>query len=73
MVPFAGEINTQTGQLQPPGGQALDDDSIIRMDWLNENIIGRIPEKEEMTERAQKMLSVSGVREDFQKADKVEN
>ena len=50
-----------------------DDESIILMDWLNDNVIGSIPAKEEMSERAQAMVSVAGVREDDIQAEKVEN
>ena len=71
--PFAGEINSQDRQIQPKGSKTLDDESIILMDWLNDNVIGSIPAKEEMSERAQAMVSVAGVREDDIQAEKVEN
>ncbi|MBO7702844.1 MAG: BMP family ABC transporter substrate-binding protein, partial [Solobacterium sp.] len=50
--PFAGEINTQTFQLKKKGSKVLDDDSIIRMVWLNDNVIGRIPSAEELNDPA---------------------
>jgi len=71
--PFAGEINSQNRLIQSKGSAPLNDEAIIEMDWLNDNVIGNIPAKEEMSERAQSMVSVSGVREDLQKAAKVDN
>ena len=71
--PFAGEINSQNRQIQPQGAATLDDESIILMDWLNDNVIGSIPAKADMSERAQKMVSVSGVLEELRQAEKVEN
>ena len=32
------------------------------MDWLNENIIGEIPEKESLTDEGRETVSISGVK-----------
>lgn len=40
--PFGGEIRSTTGVIQKTG--RLTENDIIQMDWLNDNIIGEIPE-----------------------------
>lgn len=37
---------------------------IITMNWLAENVIGRIPEAEELTDDAQRLLQLQGVHVD---------
>ncbi len=59
--PFAGELRSSKGQIQPKGAGRLSNESIIRMDWLNENIIGVIPEYHQLSEGGKKLTSVSGV------------
>ncbi len=59
--PFADELVSQAGLVQPRGSQRLSSDEIARMSWLNQNIVGRLPEERELTERALDEVSVSGV------------
>ena len=69
--PFAGEINTQDGPLQGKGASVLDDVSIIRMNWLNDNVIGNIPKKESLKHETRTVVEVSGVTSEMKKAAKV--
>ncbi len=69
--PFSGEIHSQNALIQPKDARVLSDDAIIRMDWLNDNVIGSIPEKESLNKLAQSVVEVSGVLSDMQKAAKV--
>ena len=58
---FEGEIRREDGTLILEEGQYLTWEQIIHMDWLNPNIVGRIPEPEELDERGQEMLRVQGI------------
>ena len=40
----------------------LTPDEIIRMDWLNDNVIGSIPAYSTMDEAARQITDISGVR-----------
>ena len=59
--PFTDELKSQTGIVQPHGSGRLPSSQIARMSWLNENIVGRLPEERELSERALDEVSVSGV------------
>ncbi len=59
--PFAGVIHSQTGLIQGDPDAILSPEAIIKMDWLAENVIGSIPEQEEITEDAKATLSQQGV------------
>jgi hypothetical protein len=50
----------------------LSDDEIIRMNWLNDNVIGSIPQKESLDDNTKDIVEVSGVNSDMKKAAKVE-
>lgn len=62
--PFDGPIRAQSGELMCPEGGTLKPDEIITMNWLAESVIGRIPEPEELTEDAQALLMLQGVKVD---------
>ena len=70
--PFAGEIHSQNRVIQEKNAKVLSDDEIIRMNWLNDNVIGSIPSKEALDENTKDIVEVSGVNSDMQKAAKVE-
>ena len=61
MRPFAGELKSQIGIVQPAGSDRLPSNEIARMSWLNENVVGRLPEERELSDRALDEVSVSGV------------
>lgn len=68
--PFDGMIYSQNGIIQCEEGSRLEPEEIITMDWLAENVIGRIPEFEELTEEAQALLQLQGIKMDETNADK---
>ena len=72
ILPFSGEIHSQNRMIQGRGAPHLTDDAIIRMDWLNDNVIGHIPSAEELITPAQEVAAVSGVTTNLKKAAKVE-
>ena len=59
--PFSGELVSQTGPVQARGAGRMPSNSIARMAWLNQNIVGRLPEQRELSERGLDEVSVSGV------------
>lgn len=68
--PFEGLIYSQNGNLQCKEGESLEPDEIITMDWLAENVIGQIPEFEELTEEAQALVQLQGVKIDETNTEK---
>ena len=61
--PFDGELRSQDGLIQPEGSPCLASEDVITMNWLNDNVVGTIPAVEDMTDRAKRAVSVSGVSE----------
>ena len=61
--PFEGEIHTQEGMLKGPGTPRLTDHEIVTMDWLCDNIIGEIPDTNELADSTQKVVKAAGVKE----------
>ena len=61
--PFDGELRSQTGIVRKESDPPLSSKDIITMDWLNENIVGEIPDMDELNEEAKATVSVSGVKE----------
>ncbi len=62
--PFDGLIYSQNGKIQCEEGGSLSAEQIISMDWLAENVIGEIPAFEELTDEAQALVRLQGVRVD---------
>ena len=63
-VAFDGGISSQDGRFQSEPDQELDIDDIIKMDWLCENVVGKIPSKEELRERARPIVELKGVKQE---------
>lgn len=61
MNPFDGELKSQHGLVRGLNDRSLTSMDVIRMDWLNENVIGEIPAKDTLTEEGKQTVSVSGV------------
>ena len=61
-LPFVGPITDQLGTVRVDADVALTPDEIIRMDYLAENVIGRIPNIDELTDVAKALVSIQGVR-----------
>lgn len=59
--PFAGELKSQTGLVQPAGAGRLSSMQIARMAWLNQNIVGRLPEVRELSDRGLDEVVAGGV------------
>ncbi len=62
--PFDGPIYAQGGVVQCEKGQSLEPDDIITMDWLAENVIGKIPELDELTDDAKALVEFQGIKVD---------
>ena len=60
-LPFIGPILDQEGNLRVEADMALTPQEIIRMDYLAQNVIGRIPEIDELTDVAKVIVSLQGI------------
>ena len=63
IVPFYGEIHSQDGTLKNREGQEMKPEKIMKMDWLVENVIGRIPAIGELVDDAHSVVALKGVEE----------
>lgn len=61
--PFDGELKSQTGLVRHADDMPLTSKDVIKMDWLNENIIGEIPSADALNDEARETVSVSGVKQ----------
>ena len=60
--PFVGELRAQGGDVvQGPGADRLTSEQIVRMRWLNENVVGRLPEQRELDRDGLVEVEVAGV------------
>ncbi|MGN0361881.1 MAG: BMP family ABC transporter substrate-binding protein [Bilifractor sp.] len=60
--PFWGELHSQEAKIQDENGNArLTNDQIIHMNWLNDNIIGAIPDISLLTDSIHPTMQRSGV------------
>lgn len=59
--PFMGELRSQQGIVKAADAPDLSGDEIITMDWLNDNIEGRLPTMDELTDDARETVRVSGI------------
>ena len=62
--PFDGELRSQTGLIKDADSPRLSNMEIIEMNWLNDNVIGSLPEMDELDESAIDTIKVSGVRKE---------
>jgi hypothetical protein len=61
-VPFDGIVKAQNGvEITCEEHMHIDPRDIMQMDWLLENVEGRIPHMEELTENAQEMVRIQGL------------
>lgn len=61
LLPFVGPLIDQTGVERVAEGTALTLQEIIHMDYLVENVIGRIPAVDELTTVAQGLVTLQGI------------
>ena len=59
--PFMGELRSQEGIVRDQYSPGLGSREIITMNWLCDNVIGSLPKKSELIEKAQAPVEVSGV------------
>ena len=59
--PFDGELRSREGLVKAAGAKPLSSRDIIMMDWLNENVIGEIPEIDALTDEAKAKVKFIGV------------
>ena len=62
--PFCRPIIDQQGNVRNDGSRALSPDELLYMDWLCDNVIGTIPEFDEVEPFAQPMLRELGIHRD---------
>ena len=62
--PFDGLIYSQGGAVQCKEDESLSPQEIITMNWLAENVVGRIPDFDELTPEAQALVRLQGVKLD---------
>lgn len=62
-VPFHGEIYAQDGTLMNQADVAMQPEDIMRMNYLVENVIGDIPETDEVVEDAKSIMELKDVEE----------
>lgn len=63
IVPFYGEIWSQDGELRNMKNKTMKPKDVMEMDWLNDNVIGSIPQMETLIDAAQPVVQVKGVEE----------
>lgn len=61
--PFAGELHSQESVVKGEGSAPLTSAQIVSMDWLNDNVVGCIPDASQLTRPAREEVQVSGVKE----------
>ena len=60
--PFTGELRAQGGDIvQGPEAGRLTSEQIVRMRWLNENVVGRLPEQRELDRDGLVEVEAAGV------------
>lgn len=59
--PFTGRLVSQDGLVQPEGSPRLSGENIVRMSWLNHNVVGRLPEPGEIAQDRVGEVAVSGL------------
>ena len=61
-MPISGPLFDQTGTLRVAQDMVLDPQDIIRLDYLADNVIGRIPKVDELSDVAQRLVNLQGLR-----------
>lgn len=58
---FSGDLYDQNHVLRNKGASILTPKEIIQMDWLLDNVVGHIPEIDELTDEAIPMVEIQGL------------
>lgn len=56
-----GELKDQDGKVHNKPDEELDPDEIIEMDWLLDNVVGRVPEYEELDDNSKMLVINQGI------------
>lgn len=62
--PFSGILFSQTGMAHAETDGNMLPEEIMTMDWLADNVIGSIPRKEELQEKAEPVIKQQGVKKE---------
>ena len=62
--PFDGTLKDNQGNVRGQRDSVLSNEEIVAMNWLNDNVIGEIPEPERLNEAGKKAWRVSGLNRD---------
>ncbi|MCR4622627.1 MAG: BMP family ABC transporter substrate-binding protein [Clostridiales bacterium] len=62
--PFLCPITSQDGSLISDGTHVFTPDELMRMDWLNDNVEGRIPEFDELLPQSRNLVRLLGIHRD---------
>lgn len=60
--PFSAPLTAQDGTVKNTAGSCLSPEAIVTMDWLLDNVEGKIPSFEELTDEAKPMVLLQGLR-----------
>ena len=61
-LPFSARITDQSGTVHDFRHSPMTPEEIITMDWLNENVIGSIPEFSELLPEARTLVKIQGIK-----------
>lgn len=59
--PFYGELYSQKGFVKGPHTPKLNNEDILTMDWLNDNVIGSLPDFDDLTDEGKTAVRASGI------------
>lgn len=59
--PFEGIIHAQDGTVENQADAVMAPEDVMKMNWLVENVVGEIPEKEKLKEEAKSIVELKGV------------
>ena len=58
---FEGELKDQQGNIRVEEGKLIDPEHIITMDWLLDNVVGKIPEYDELSDDSKLLVMNQGI------------
>ena len=59
--PFTGPLTDQNGDIRCEKDNVLRPDEIMTMDWLNNNVVGTIPNIDELVDSARDVVQLRGL------------
>ena len=64
LFPFSDPVTDQKGGLRIPAGSIPGLDEVIQMNYLLDNVVGELPAAASLTEAAQRLVALHGLKED---------